>query len=132
MIPPSLALGIEGQVTGTDGCVVTGHFSAESRAVARTSPVPCLRDLRLNRRNHVKTRIGLSLAALLISAASVFAADAPKACDKEHTANCQTAACCKKDAACCKDAAKCDMKEHGCKHADGKDHACSASCKKTS
>ena len=79
----------------------------------------------------MKTRIGLSLAALLISAATVFAADAPKTCDKENAAHCHAADCCKKDANCCKDAAKCDMKAHACKHADGKDHACSSSCKKS-
>ena len=81
----------------------------------------------------VKQRIGLSLAALLL-AASAFAADAPKTCDKDHAnaAHCQTADCCKKDAACCKDAAKCDKKDHAaCKHAEGKDHSCSASCKKS-
>lgn len=79
----------------------------------------------------VKQRIGLSLAALLI-AASAFAADAPKACDKDNAAHCHAADCCKKDAACCKDAAKCEKKDHAaCKHAEGKEHSCSTSCKKS-
>jgi hypothetical protein len=81
--------------------------------------------------DHVKSRIGSSLAILLLSLAPVFAADAPKSCDKANAANCKTAACCTKDAACCKDAEKCDKKEHSCKHAEGQDHACSKSCKKS-
>jgi len=79
----------------------------------------------------VKSRIGLSLAILLLSLAPVFAADAPKACDKDNAANCKTAACCKKDAACCKDAEKCAKKEHSCNHAEGTENACSKACKKS-
>ena len=78
----------------------------------------------------MKTRIGMILAVLFLSIAPVFAADAPKSCDAADAAKCKDAVCCKKDAACCKDAAKCEKKDHTCSHAEGKEHACSKTCKK--
>lgn len=82
----------------------------------------------------MKTRIGMILATLLLAVAPLFAADAPKACDKDHTAAaCQSSECCKKDAACCKDAKSCSMKDQqSCKHAHGAEHSCSTSCNKKS
>jgi hypothetical protein len=69
----------------------------------------------------------------MLSLTPVFAADAPKACDKADAATCcKNAECCKKDAACCKDAKTCNVKEHACRHADGQEHACSTACAKKS